>query len=79
MKPIIAISELGVRLGRCDWQAELLITQVEDGRTFDNLSQGAREVLMYVKGFSRKRIGFRRWLRKVYYRRRVRVEAVLSR
>lgn len=68
VKPELVIAELEVRLQRCGTQAELLITQVEDGRTFETLSDGAREVLMYAKGFRRKRIGFRRWLRDVYHR-----------
>lgn len=66
-KCIDTIAEVEERLKKTGWQAELLITQVEDGRTFDTLSKGAREVLMYVKGFRRKRIGFRKWLRVIYY------------
>jgi hypothetical protein len=68
VKPGIIIAEVEKRLERTGIQAELLITQVEDGRTLSNLSDGAREVLMYVKGLSRKSTGFKRWLRKVYYR-----------
>jgi len=68
VKPELVIAEVETRLKRCGSQAELLITQIEDGRNFNNLSPGAREVLMYIKGFKRKRISFRRWLRKVYYR-----------
>lgn len=70
VKPEIIIAELEARFQRVGPQAELLITQVEDGRTLSNLSSGAREVLMYVKGFRRKQISFRRWLRRVYYKRR---------
>jgi len=70
VKPELIIGELEKRLERCGTQAELLITQVEDGRTLNNLSAGAREVLMYVKGFRRKKISFRRWLRTVYYRKK---------
>ena len=79
VKPELVIAELEERLNRCGKQAELLVTQVEDGRTLSNLSPGAREVLMYVKGFRRKRIGFRKWLREVFYQKKVKGEAILSR
>jgi len=79
VKPELVIAELEARLDRCGIQAELLVTQVEDGRSLSNLSPGAQEVLMYVKGFSRKNIDFKRWLRKVYYQKKVKGEAVLSR
>lgn len=68
VKPILILAEVRSRLKRTGSQGELLITQIEDGRTLSTLSDGAREVLMYIKGNRRKRIGFRRWLRKVYYR-----------
>jgi len=68
VKPELIIGEVEKRLERTGKQGELLVTQVEDGRTLSTLSPGAREVLMYVKGFKRKRIGFRKWLREVYYR-----------
>ena len=68
VKPGLVIAELEERLKRCGTQAELLVTQVEDGRTLNNLSPGAREVLMYVKGKDRKNMGFKKWLRRVYYR-----------
>ena len=67
VKPELIIAELEARLERCGTQAELLVTQVEDGRTLSNLSPGAREVLMYIKGFRRKRVGFKKWLREVHY------------
>jgi len=67
-KPELVWAELKERLDRCGEQAELLITQIEDGRDFYSLSSGAREVLMYCQGFPRRKIGFKRWLRKVYYR-----------
>jgi len=66
VKPELVIAELEARLKMVGPQAELLITQIEDGRTLTNLSDGARAVLMYVKGFRRKDIGFRRWIRVVY-------------
>lgn len=66
MKAGIAISELEARLARTPNQGELLITQVEDGRTLSNVSDGARAILMYVKGKNRKRINFKRWQREVW-------------
>ena len=68
-RTIAIIAELEERLDMTDNKGELLITQVEDGRTFDDLSQGARAILLYVKGWRRKSIGFRRWLREVYYQK----------
>jgi len=67
VKPELTIGEVEARLEMTGKQGELLVTQIEDGRTFDTLSPGAREVLMYVKGFRRKKIGFKKWLRQVYY------------
>ena len=67
VKAGIAISEVDERLLETSNNGELLWTQIEDERTFNTLSDGAREVLMYVKGFNRKKIGFKRWLRIVYY------------
>ena len=68
VKPELIIGEVEARLERTGKQGELLVTQIEDGRTLSNLSDGAREVLMYVKGFRRKNMGFKKWLRRVYYR-----------
>ena len=69
IKPELIIGEVEARLSRCGRDAEKLVTQIEDGRTFNTLSSGAREVLMYIKGLRRKkrRVGFRRWVREVYY------------
>jgi len=65
-KPILILAEVEARLDRTDNHGELLITQIEDGRDFNTLSDGARAILMYVKGARRKRIGFRRWKREVW-------------
>lgn len=67
VKAILAITEVDLRLAMTDNKGELLVTQVEDGRTLSTLSDGAREILIYVKGRNRKIIDFRRWLREVYY------------
>jgi len=66
VKAGIAIAELEARLARTPNQGELLTTQVEDGRTLSNLSDGARAILMYVKGRKRKTITFSRWKREVW-------------
>jgi len=66
VKAGIAIAEIEARLETVDGNGELLITQVEDGRTMGNLSDGARAILMYVKGRKRKRIDFHRWRREIW-------------
>ena len=66
VKPVLAITELDARLDRTPNRGEMLITQVEDGRTLSNLGDGARAILMYVKGKNRKSISFRRWNRVVW-------------
>jgi len=75
VKPDIVIAELEERLRSAGPQAELLICQIEDGRSFSNLSSAAREVLMYVKGFRRKHMPFMGWLRQRRYRRKMNTEA----
>jgi len=65
---VIVISEVEARLKTTHNNGELLITQIEDGRTLSNFSDGARAILMYVSGRRRKRIAFRRWLKVVYGR-----------
>jgi len=66
VRPEIIIAELRDRLRTTPNQGELLITQVEDGRVLGNLSPGAYEILMYVKGSRRKRIPFNRWRREIW-------------
>lgn len=66
-KAKLVLIEVEVRLAKTPNNGEILITQVDDGRGLHNLSIGAREVLMYVKGSGRKNTGFKRWLREVYY------------
>ena len=61
VKPELIVAELEVRLGRVGLQAELLICQVDDGRSLSNLTSEAREVLMYVGGSRRKRQSFSEW------------------
>ena len=71
VRPTVVIAELMARLDRTGVQGEMLMSQVEDGRSFHTLSSGAKEALMYVKGFRRKHIGCRRWVREVYYGQKV--------
>lgn len=61
VKPELIIGEVEARLAMTPSKGELLITQVEDGRTIDNLSDGARAVLMYIKGWRRKGMSFYKW------------------
>ena len=75
VKPEVVIAELEERLRSAGPQAELLICQGEDGRSFSNLSDGAREVLMYVKGFRRKDMSFMRWQKQKRYRRKMNTKA----
>ena len=69
VKAGIAISELEARLARAPNQGELLITQVEDGRTLETLSNGAWSILMYIKGKDRKDMDFNAWQRQKKYRK----------
>lgn len=71
VKAGIAISELKARLDRTPNRGELLITQVEDGRTLETLSDGAYEILMYIKGKNRKSMDFHAWQRQRRYNRKV--------
>lgn len=68
VKAGIAIAEIEERLTTTPNQGELLITQVEDGRVLGNLSAGAYEILMYIKGKDRKAEDFKTWKRKRDYR-----------
>jgi len=73
VKAKLVIAEVKLRLESTDNQGEMLITQIEDGRTLDatsstkGLSAGAYEIVMYVKGWRRKTMGFRAWQRKRKY------------
>ena len=72
VKAGIAITEVDTRLETTPGRGELLITQIEDGRGIGNLSSGAYEILMYIKGKDRKVMDFNTWKRKRDYRHRVR-------
>jgi hypothetical protein len=66
----IAIAELDERLESTPNKGELLLTQIEDGRTLGNLSPGAYEILMYIKGKPRKPQDFSVWKAKRDYRQK---------
>lgn len=70
-KAKLVIGELRYRLELTDNHGELLITQVEDGRTLSTLSPGAYEILMYVKGWRRKSMDFHAWQRQRRYHTKV--------
>ena len=70
VKAGIAISEVEERLETTPGKGELLITQVEDGRVLGNLSSGAWEILMYIKGKDRKIRDFNTWKRERDYRQK---------
>ena len=79
VKPGIGIAEVDKRLEWVGWRAELLTSQVEDGRTVANLSRGARDVLMYVSGWPRKDLSFSDWKKQREYRRSKRQEMTTKR
>ena len=70
VKSKIVIGELKQRLDRTPNQGELLITQVEDGREIDDLSPGAYDILMYVKGRDPKLQDFYAWQRQRRYNKK---------
>jgi len=69
VKPAIVLAELMTRIGKTGRCGELLITQIEDGRSFHTLSDGAREALMYCKGHKRKKVQFSWWRSQIYYKK----------
>lgn len=71
VKAKIVIGELRRRLDRTPNQGEMLITQVEDGRTLGNLSPGAYEIMMYVKGRDAKLQTFYDWQRQRRYNKKM--------
>ena len=76
VKAKIIIGELKGRLDRTPDKGEILITQIEDGRTLDKstgkpLSPGAYEILMYVKGRDPKIQKFSDWQRQRRYNKKI--------
>ena len=70
VKAGIVIGEVEVRLGRTPNRGKSLITEVEDGKSLEDLSDGAYEILMYVKGKDRKAMDFYAWRRERRYNQR---------
>lgn len=68
VKAGIAISEIEARLETTPNKGEILLTQVEDGRSLETLSSGAWAILMYIKGKDRKALSFKDWGRQGRYR-----------
>lgn len=66
-KPVEIVGEVNYRLKRTGVDGKLLREQVENGKAIDDLEPEARSALMYVKGWRRKKIGYKRWLREIYY------------
>ena len=67
-KPILILAELETRLERAGIRGKLLVAQVEAGREINTLDREARDALMYVKGFRRKKMSFSTWKRQRNYR-----------
>ena len=70
VKAKITIAEVRVRLAQHPDRGEILVTQIEDGRNIVTLSDGAYEILMYVKGKNRKVEDFNAWKRKRKFRQK---------
>jgi len=67
VKAISVLAELEVRLKETGTDGQKLWRQVaEEGREFRQLSPLARQALMYIKGWRRKKMGYKRWLRGIY-------------
>jgi len=68
VKAISVLAELEVRLKETGTDGQKLWRQVaEEGREFKYLSPLARQALMYIKGWRRKKKGsYKRWVREVY-------------
>ena len=66
VKAVSVLAELEVRLKETGADGLKLWKQVSEGREFKYLSPLARQALFYVKGWRRKRMSYRRWVREVY-------------
>lgn len=66
-KPVETLAEVEWRLDRTGVDGKLFRAQVESGKSIGELEPEARSALMYVKGKRSKRIGYKRWLREIYY------------
>ena len=70
VKPEIIIGELDARLETTGVSGKLLVAQAQQGFTIDDLDREAYEVLMFLKGWRRKRKSFSRWKAERRYRQR---------
>lgn len=67
VKAISVLAELEVRLKETGADGQKLWKQVaNEGREFKYLRPLAKQALMYVKGWRRKRMSYRRWVREIY-------------
>jgi len=63
VKPELIWVETESRLEMTGLYGKLLVAEVEAGRDFNTLTPEAKEALMYIKGWKRKRMKFVDWLR----------------
>ncbi|MBA7586841.1 hypothetical protein ES708_28847 [subsurface metagenome] len=64
VKPVGIFAEVEYRRGRTGTDGKLLRAEVLAGL---ELSQESKDALMYIKGWRRKRMSYRRWLRDRRY------------
>jgi len=67
IKPVGILAEVEYRRKRTGVDGKLLKEQAENGKDITMLEPEALSALMYIKGWRRKRIDYKRWLREVYY------------
>jgi len=65
---ITILAEVKIRLERTGIHGKLLVAQIEAGRDFETLDRDARDALLYIKGYKRKRMSFNHWKRQRNYR-----------
>ena len=66
IKPVGILGEVEYRRKRTGTDGKLLKEQVENGKDITMLEPESRSALMYIKGWRRKKINYKRWLREVY-------------
>ena len=67
VKALTVLAELEERLKETGADGQKLWKQVSEGREFKYLSPLARQALMYIKGWRRKKKGsYKRWVREIY-------------
>jgi hypothetical protein len=76
VKPAIIIAEVEKRLETCGTSGKLLVAQCQAGKTLEELDDEAWEVLMYVKGWRRKKMSFSAWKKQKKYYQKVVKEKV---